>query len=131
MAVRMRRKAAILPVPRRFRRLRKLSRPPAALEVLNLLDPDHTEELLDRRQTLANLGQAVIQHVCRQSDISRFPAGFPLIIRRQSPTCDRSTFPPVSRIPTRWPSIGVLFSKTAAAPRAPVGSTSSFRRSQR
>src|SRR5690348_3765091 len=32
-------------------------------------------------------------------------------------------------MPTRWPSIGMILSSAAAAPSAPVGSTTSFRRS--
>ena len=45
--------------------------------------------------------------------------------------CVRSTFPPLRITPTRAPRIGVVPSSAAAAPSAPVGSTTSLSRSHR
>src|SRR5205814_6993023 len=52
-------------------------------------------------------------------------------LRNHSDTCERSTLPPLRITPTRAPRIDVVPSIAAAAPSAPVGSTTSFIRSHR
>jgi len=92
--------------------------PASGKYLAEMYNPDDPEELLVRTEAV-------------------YPTQAAAVLRRGEPFQERdlkisaahfkSTFPPESTTPTRRPAKEIFFCKSAQAPKAPVGSTTTFR----